>query len=450
MDWNKLLNSGRLGGDSKPDSGEARTEFDRDADRVIFSGPFRRLSRKTQVHPFARNDHVHTRLTHSVETGQVGKALGKAVYARIQKDLPEHVTAADVGSIVQAACLAHDIGNPPFGHAGEEAMKQWFDANRDFFRHLPEAQWHDLSYFDGNAQGFRILSQTENHLFKGGLRLTYATLAAFLKYPAVAAPGVKRFSIFFSEKEILEEVATAVGLPAAGNAYLRHPLAYLVEAADDICYCVLDLEDAVELKILPFSDVQDLLLKPFDSVARTAVTSTFGTAEMFRVNLARMRGPVFDMLVNAAVEGFMNAYSEIMADKAVKDVFSHLPEGDVRANVITEAKDIGKRLIYTDTNKVEIELGSFATFDTLLGNMFPAAKAAASHVATEGSQLDWKSRCVIGLLGDHAPAANNAPFPAGWTEYLVYRRIVDFISGMTDNYATYIAKQLNGMPFSGL
>jgi dGTPase len=384
-----------------------------------------------------------------VEAGQVGKALGKAVYPRIAGDLPSHITAADIGSIVQAACLAHDVGNPPFGHAGEEALMHWFDTNREFFRHLPESQRHDLSFFDGNAQGFRILSQTENHIFTGGLRLTYATLASFLKYPRVSAPGIKKFSVFLSEKDILDEVADAVGLPASDAGYLRHPLAYLVEAADDICYCVLDLEDAVELKILPFTAVQELLLKPFDASVRAAVVSTFEAPEMFRVNLARMRGPVFDMLVSAAVEAFMTAYQDIIAGDEVKDLFSHLSEDDARANLITEAKDIGHRIIYTDTKKVEIEVGSFATLDTLLGKMLPAAKASASHIGTTGS-LDWKSRSLMGLLGDHAPAVNNAPLSSGWNEYLIYRRVIDFVSGMTDNYATYIAKQLNGMAFSGV
>lgn len=449
MEWSKLLNFSRLGTREVTSISDARSEPDRDADRVIFSGAFRRLSRKTQVHPLVANDHVHTRLTHSIEVGRVGKSLGRTVHAKIKDDLPEQVTAADFGSILQAACLAHDIGNPPFGHAGEEAMMHWFDMNAKTFSYLPSAERYDISRFDGNAQGFRILTQTENHLFSGGLRLTYATLATYLKYPWIATPDEKKFSAFLSEKNILDEVANAVGLPRSGSGYLRHPLAYLAEAADDICYCVLDLEDAVELKILLFKEVEELLLMPFNGKEKDKIRSRFAPPEMFRVNLARMRGPIFDCLVTAAVEGFMLAYRDIMADKSVKDLFNQLSKDDPRAMVISEAKKIGKNKIYSDSKKVEIELGAFSTLDTLLDNFIDASKANANYLTTN-NKLDWKSQLIMDLLGDHKPKQDNAPSIEGWNDYLCYRRAIDYISGMTDNYATYIAKQLKGMAFTGI
>lgn len=450
MEWNKLLNAARLGQKEAARPSHFRTEYDRDADRVIFSGAFRRLSRKTQVHPLAANDHVHTRLTHSVEAGQVGRALGKAVYATIKDDLPVNVTAADLGSIVQAACLAHDIGNPPFGHAGEEALAHWFEVNAKSFSHLSKKQLDDLSRFDGNAQGFRILTQTENNVFNGGLQITYATLGAFLKYPVVSGPAIKKFSAFLSESEILDEVAEAVGLSKSQSGYLRHPLAYLVEAADDICYGVLDLEDAVELRIVTFDEVLKLLFQMFDEKEKETITKSLAPPEMFRVNLSRLRGPVFDKLVNAAVEGFERQYADIMSNKPGTDVFAALGADDPRARIIPAAKKMGRDQIYKDAKKVEVELGCFATLSTLLAELTSASRATASHLATDdGSQLGWKTGLVMGLLGDHAPTKNNAPPHKQWNEYLCHRRVLDFISGMTDNYATYIAKQVNGMGFTG-
>lgn len=449
MDWKSLLSHKRLGTDAPEGYRGARSEFERDADRVIYSGAFRRLSRKTQVHPLVTNDHVHTRLTHSIETGQVGRALAKAIFGTIHRDLPEDISANDLASILQAACLAHDIGNPPFGHAGEEALSHWFDVNWKTFKHLGKAQFGDLRSFDGNAQGFRVLSQLENHIFRGGLRLTYATLASFLKYPTVSGKGVTKFSAFLSEKAILEEVAEEVGLKKVGNTYLRHPLAYLVEAADDICYCVLDLEDAVELKIISFDEVEHLLLGMFENPDRSQIRSRFAEPRMFRVNLARMRGPVFDRLVQAAVDGFILQYDDVMNDRPSADVFSALGD-DARAAIIPAAKKMGTERIYNDAKKVEVELGSFATLDTLLSELTAAARETAA-LLTEEEETDagWKTRLVMSLLGDHAPRRSNAPPGKKWTEYQCHRRVLDFISGMTDNYAVYIAKQLNGAGFSG-
>lgn len=450
MEWNRLLNSARLGREEVVGYLGSRTEFDRDADRVIFSGAFRRLSRKTQVHPLAANDHVHTRLTHSIEAGQVGRALGKAVHTHVEKDLPKGTEAADLGSIVQAACLAHDIGNPPFGHAGEEALAHWFDVHASAFSHMGQSQFHDLRSFDGNAQGFRILTQIENNVFAGGLQLTYATLGTFLKYPHISAPGRKKFSAFASEKHILDKVAAAVGLPASTNGYQRHPLAYLVEAADDICYCVLDLEDAVELKIVSFDEVADLLLRMFDAEEQKQIKSRFAPSYMFRVNLSRLRGPVFDRLVTAAVDGFVAQYDDIMNDHPGVDVFTRLGPDDARAQTIPAAKKMGRDRIYKDAKKVEVELGSFATLDTLLGELTSAARETANNLAQGGDgEPGWKTGLVMSLLGDHAPRKDNAPQGGPWTEYQCQRRVLDFIGGMTDNYAIYIAKQLNGGGFTG-
>lgn len=209
MSWEKLLSRSRLGPpDSSPTTNPYRSAFEADIDRIMFSGAFRRLSRKTQVHPLAANDHVHTRLTHSLEVAQVGRTLGKAVAVRIQKEKDdlENITPNDLGAVVQAACLAHDLGNPPFGHGGEEGMRHWFEVNGlEMFGAMAREHKHDLSSFEGNAQGFRVLTQLENHLFDGGLRLTYVTLGAFLKYPWSSRVTNKKFGAYLSEERYLSK-----------------------------------------------------------------------------------------------------------------------------------------------------------------------------------------------------------------------------------------------------
>jgi dGTPase len=223
MNWDRLLSKKRLGVETDQSTpGEGRSVFEADIDRVVYSGAFRRLSRKTQVHPLAANDHIHTRLTHSLEVAQVGRTLGKALGLRIASHLPEWVSPHDLAAIMQAACLAHDLGNPPFGHSGEEAMVHWFELNgANFFGSLSKDHKWDLVSFEGNAQSFRILTQAENHLFQGGLRLTYATLGTFLKYPWSSRTPEKKFGAFLSEKSILDRVANELGLVNKGNHKLE-------------------------------------------------------------------------------------------------------------------------------------------------------------------------------------------------------------------------------------
>ena len=241
MRWDKLLSSARFGeqqGTLAMDLG--RTPFHKDYDRIIFSSAFRRLDRKTQVHPLSENDHVHSRLTHSLEVACVGRSLGTRVGQALGKVLPDFVDASDIGALVQAACLAHDIGNPPYGHTGEDAIRHWFldRDNAHFLEGLSELEQADLQTFEGNAQGLRIVTQVESHRFDGGMRLTYGTLGAFLKYPwtvdYVVRGERKKFGCYQTELPLMREVANALGLIQTGeNAWCRHPLVYLLEAADE-------------------------------------------------------------------------------------------------------------------------------------------------------------------------------------------------------------------------
>ncbi len=311
-------------------------------------------------------------------------------------------------------------------------------------------------FFEGNAQGLRIICQTENHLFKGGLRLTYATLGAFLKYPWNSRVQGKKFGAFLSENDILEEIASKTGMiRQTQNQWARHPLAYLVEAADDICYGILDLEDAVELKIIKYEDVERVFTPLFDQDELQGLhDSLVPRSEAFRVNLARLRGYVFDKAVGGAIDGFMAAHDDIMQGGYPygSDLFDALPSEDPRKTVIKKAKEIAREYIFPDPKKVEIELGSYSIFETLMDAFAKAAIDQAQCLCSPAKEvsLSWKSNLVLKMLGDHAPSKFNQPDGHEWSEYQCLRRVIDYVSGMTDNYAVYVASQLQGSGFSGL
>ena len=243
-----------------------RSSFHKDYDRLIFSNSFRRLSRKTQVHPLSKNDHIHNRLTHSLEVASVGRSLGLKAGEFLKKKYPQvEINPYDIAYIIQTACLAHDIGNPPFGHAGEEVIKEWFIRNKeqDFLKELSENEISDFQHLDGNAQSFRIVTQLENNLSNGGMRLTFATLGTLIKYPYSSSEckslGKSKFNFFQSEKEFFEFLFTKLDLKIE-NDYLRHPFSYLMEVSDDICYGLLDLQDAFELKLITLTDIEKIFI----------------------------------------------------------------------------------------------------------------------------------------------------------------------------------------------
>lgn len=454
VEWDRLLSTERLGreGDAQQ-SRPGRSEFESAVGRITFSSAFRRLGRKTQVHPLAPNDHVHTRLTHSAEVAYVGRALGKELGLRIKEDLPNTISPDDLGTIVHAACLAHDLGNPPFGHGGEEGMIYWFETKGpSVFRDLSKDHQQDLISFEGNAQGFRIVTQTEDHLFQGGLQLTYATLGAFHKYPWTSRRGKKKFGSFIAEEAILNRIGEKLGLVENGSSvWCRHPLAHLVEAADDICYSIIDLEDAVELKILSFDQVANFFLDAFDEVKREKIRATFAPGDdNYRINLTRLRGAVFDKAISTAIDTYLGAYPEIMAGKYDGNVFDLLDTSDPVLKMVFGAKALGRKQVYTDLKKVEMEIGCYSTFDALLSEFCVAAlsQAAVLNDRAKETTFSWKSSHLMQLLGNHAPTRSFAPAD-GWTPYQCLRRVIDFVAGMTDNYAVYLSSQFRGMAFAG-
>ena len=277
MDWKKLISNKRLGQESRHiERHDDRTEFKRDYDRMIFSAPFRRLQNKTQVFPLPGSVFVHNRLTHSLEVASVGMSLGNDVARRLMKERHPELRGTlfeEIGQIVSTACLAHDLGNPPFGHSGEKAIQTFFTegAGRFLKEKVSPAFWSDITHFEGNANAFRLLTHQFRGRRPGGFVMTYSTIASIVKYPySSMAPSKKgKFGFFISEQENYRRIADELGIictskPGEPLRYVRHPLVYLVEAADDICYEIMDLEDAHKLKILSYETVSRLFLDFFD------------------------------------------------------------------------------------------------------------------------------------------------------------------------------------------
>src|SRR6056300_1024977 len=406
MDWDRLLTRKRYGHDEVESAEQGRSHFHKDHDRIIFSSAFRRLGRKTQVHPLALNDHIHTRLTHSIEVGSLGRSLGIRAGELIETQLPEGISPEDFGTIVQSACLAHDIGNPPFGHAGEYAIRDWFRQREGDkrFAELTAEEWLDLSTFEGNAQGFRVVTRIENHLFNGGLRLTHATLGTLLKYPWTARHGGKKgkFSCYQTELEILEALGRDLGLiRLESDRWCRHPLSFLMEAADDICYAILDLEDAIELGLLHFDEVKPILLKLCGDL--TFDDEIFATQASSRRKISALRGRAMENMVNSAVQVFADQLTDIMSGHYQGELLS---DGDpmVREG-LAEAKRIAQQRVFPDTRKAELEVGAY----TILGVLVEAFIEAVWEQHDKGAvNLCYRSEKIMSLMGIHAPAPSDS------------------------------------------
>lgn len=442
MQWHRLLTPRRLHDQSHPDTPErGRSPFHKDHDRIIFSGAFRRLGRKTQVHPLTENDHIHTRLSHSLEVGCVGRSLGMIIAERLESQMPDWITPADLGVIVQTACLAHDIGNPPFGHAGEYAIRDWFrTAQREmphFFASLTAPEMRDLLTYEGNAQGFRTVTQLEYNQFKGGMRLSAATLGALLKYPWTVDHATQggKFGAYQSEAELLQNVASTVGLiETATGKWCRHPLAYMVEAADDICYALLDLEDGLEMDILSFDEVAEVLLQIAGPTADTAFREHLDEMKADKVSqrrrIAAVRGVAMERAVTDVTDAFVEHVDPLLAGGFEGDLLNachpHLRDG------VRRAKQLARERIFQNARKAKLEIGAYTTLGILL-----EAFIGAAHELHTGDELSFRHQRVLSLIGE------NTPHPE-WSLYDSYRRMLDFIGGMTDHFAVDLAQEMGG------
>lgn len=437
MHWERLLDPTRL--NDKPRSANheiGRSPFHKDHDRIVFAGSFRRLGRKTQVHPLTENDHIHTRLTHSLEVGCVGRSLGMIVGEQLSHRLPVWITPADLGVIIQAACLAHDIGNPPFGHAGEYAIRDWFkraaNDGSGLLEGLSELERADLLTYEGNAQGFRVVTQIEYNQFKGGMRLTGATLGTLLKYPWTVEHGgsAGKFGSYQSEAHLLTEVAERLGLkPRGEGAWCRHPLAWLVEAADDICYALLDLEDGLEMGILRYEEVAEVLIQiaggpppEYQAMQRDGVSQ--------RRRIAALRGAAMERAVSDVGAVFVQHESELL-NGALRHDLLELCHPDLDWGV-KSAKQLARERIFQNERKAKLEIGAYTTLGILLEAFIGAAHELHHHGGSS-----FKHQRVLALIGE------NTPLPS-WPLYASYRRMLDFIGGMTDHYAVDLAQEMGG------
>lgn len=439
--WDKLLSSKRYYSEGKivadSDDEKFRNSFHKDYDRLIFSNSFRRLSKKTQVHPLSNNDHVHNRLTHSLEVASVGRSLGLKAGEILRDIYDESINPHDVAYIIQTACLAHDIGNPPFGHAGEEVIKEWFtrNENQHFLSQLAKDKITDFQHLDGNAQSFRIVSQLEHNPFEGGMRLTFATLGALVKYPyssdACKITGKSKFNYFNSEEEFFQLLFTELGLNKVAGGYKRHPLSYLMEASDDICYGLIDLQDAIELQIIDLSDTRDI----FNSLCGKEVTDKVFTSSYSKIGkIARLVGRSINKLALHTMDVFEQSLQDLLSDNQPKDLISMFHDEGLKHG-INAAKDLGVNKIFDDKRKVELELGSYNIIETLLDSLIPATYELYSK---DKNDLSFRNKRVLKLMGNDEPVKSE-------DLYKMYQRVIDYLVGMTDNHAQYIAAQINGM-----
>ncbi|PKR49103.1 deoxyguanosinetriphosphate triphosphohydrolase [Thalassospira povalilytica] len=437
MNWQKLLSPARLGTRHSSVGAFGRSDFHKDYDRIIFSAAFRRLQRKTQVHPLPENDNVHTRLTHSLEVSCIGRSLGLMVGHRLSEkgSLPDTIDPDHMAAIVQAAALCHDIGNPPFGHAGEYAIRQWFiDADPAFTGSLSREQFADLTTYEGNAQGFRLLTNKRTGLYDGGMRLTYATLASFLKYPWSASgspfPQKKKFGAFQKEFALLEEVADATGLiRTSDQAFCRHPLVYLVEAADDVCYALIDIEDGVELELVEFETLEKMLRPCIEG----DLPAEYHREQNISRKISFLRGKIMSGLLDALVDAFVRHEEELLAGVWKGDLLA-CADGPYN-ELISTAKSFSEKQIILNRRKVQIEVGAFAHLETLLETFCKTALEV--HKARSEADIPYRAGRVRELIGNDA-------MPIGASLYDLYLVILDYVSGMTDDFAARLARDIGG------
>lgn len=450
MNWPQLLSSDRLGREMKPRAYDpARSEFRRDGDRITFSSAFRRLQDKTQVFPLADNDYVRTRLTHSLEVASVARSLGARVGAEVCQRHKLEENGGDFGDIASAAALAHDLGNPPFGHSGEDAIRHWFlnsSIAQEAIQQLNAAQRADIERYEGNAQGFRLITRLQMPDNHGGLQLTCATLGAFTKYPrASVANGVggyegasaKKFGFYQSEAEFFSVVASRCGLiPRGGGSswWARHPLAFLVEAADDICYRLVDFEDGFRLDHLSYEETRDLMLETIRENHRPKRLEEIPNKTR-RVQL--IRAMAIGSAIEECAEFFLNHETEILAgtfDKPLIDAIESAPAWD-------KIIEVSRRLIYNTPRGVEIEAAGFE----VLGGLLDVFVSALNDVCS-GNKPSPRSRKLLQLV----PVENIGPERVPDKDpYVRLMRMLDFVSGMTDRYAVTLYKKVRGISLPG-
>ena len=416
MNWEQLISQKRLGQELRhTERRDERSEFKRDYDRLIFSAPFRRMQNKTQVFPLPGSVFVHNRLTHSLEVASVGMSLGNDINR-----------GESLGTIVATACLAHDMGNPPFGHSGEKAIQTFFtEGPGNILKDMvsPEV-WSDVTHFEGNANAFRLLTHRFNGRREGGFAMTYTSLASIVKYPypsTQATPEHPKFGYFSSEAETFRKIADELGMVG------RHPLVYLVEAADDICYEIMDIEDAHKLKILSDEQTLSLLYAFFDEEIQQSIRERIEREQILDINeqVVYLRASVIGKLENECVKAFLDNEEAIMNGTFQGSLIDHISERQHKAYVA--CTEIAFTHIYKSKSVLDIELGGYSIIETLMTKMTEAILHPDRYYSKQllrrvSRQYEIKS-------------------PDLETRIMA---VLDFISGMTDVFALDFYQKING------
>ena len=440
MEWKQLISNKRFGQEHKhAERHDDRSEFKRDYDRLIFSSAFRRLQNKTQVFPLPGSIFVHNRLTHSLEVASVGMSIGNDISRRVIQKRPElkDTLVEEIGTIVSAACLAHDLGNPPFGHSGEKAIQTFFSEGpgQKIKSMVSSEFWDDITHFEGNANAFRILTHRFKGRRQGGFVMTYSMLASIVKYPFASslAGNHGKFGFFASEADSYRKIADELGIfcksaPGEPLKYARHPLVYMVEAADDICYEIMDIEDSHKLKILSFAETEHLLLSFFDEDIQQKIRQRIIDEELSDENekVVYMRASVIGKLENECVAAFLAHEEEILAGTFEGSLIDHISERQKKA--YKECEKISYSKIYQSKPVLDIELSGYQIMATLM-EVFVEAAVNPSR---------FYSKQLLRRVSSQYDIEN---------ENLEERimAVIDYISGMTDIYALDIYQKINGI-----
>ena len=444
MNWQTLISSKRLGKENRQKPlAERRTEFQRDYDRLIFSAAFRRMQNKTQVFPLPGSVFVHNRLTHSLEVSSVGRSLGTDISRVLVQRHPEleETEITGMGAIVSAACLAHDMGNPPFGHSGERAIRTYFSEGNGCVLHdhvtpdghrLTREEWLDMTRFDGNANTFRLLTHHFNGRRRGGFVMTYATLASIVKYPYGSDRAVKKpkFGFFESERRIYLDIASELGLRCLDNTagsvlYARHPLVYLVEAADDICYEIMDIEDAHKLRLLSDEQTMDLFLAFFEPAERERLRAAYSADTDVDDQIVYYRSCVINALERACVAVFLDHEDAILDGTFTGSLIDHIPP--LLLDAYRRCESVARSRIYCCKEVTDVDLAGYHIIYTLLELMTDAVLAPTkAYSQLLLAQVPSQYEVHAEREGDRLMA------------------VLDYLSGMTDVYALDLYRKING------
>lgn len=440
MKWEQLITNKRLGQEYNHDvRKDDRSEFKRDYDRLIFSAPFRRMQNKTQVFPLPGSIFVHNRLTHSLEVASVGMSLGNDVARELVLKHPQLQGSSieDIGVIVSAACLAHDMGNPPFGHSGESAIQSYFSegAGASLEPLLSKQVWQDITHFEGNANAFRLLTHRFNGRREGGFAMTYTTLASIVKYPCQSFGAGKKgkFGFFASEENTYCKIANELGLmkTSASNEplrYARHPLVYLVEAADDICYEIMDIEDSHKLKILTFEETQQLLLSFFDDEEKVGMLNRIKREGITDKNemVVYLRACAIGRLEHLCVKVFVENEEQILNGTFEGCLIDHIEP--LAQQAYKACSKLSYEKIYNSKPVLDVELSGYKIIQTLIDTFVNAVKEP-NHFYSKQLIKHFSSQYEV----THSDL--NVRVMA----------VLDYISGMTDVYALDLYQKINGI-----